>query len=81
MLCHSKTITFLKQIKHKKLNVYKWREEKKQLKLESLKKEEEEFLIYIKIEFILEKKIQKGSGAISKVIARLLENIGDVIGL
>ena len=54
---------------------------KKQLKLERLKKEEEEFLIYIKIEFILKKKIQKRSGAISKVIARLLENIGDVIGL
>ena len=60
MLCHSKTITFLKQIKYKKLNVYKWREEKKQLKLERLKKEEEEFLIYRKIEFILEKKYEKG---------------------
>lgn len=29
----------------------------------------------------LGKRPQKGSGAISKVIARLLENVGDVIGV
>ena len=54
---------------------------KKTIKIRKVKKEEDEFLIYIKIEFILKKKIQKGSGAISKVIACLLENVGDVIRL
>ena len=43
------------------------------------KKEEEEFHIFIKIEFIQEKKPQTGTGAVSRVIARLLENIEDVI--
>ena len=54
---------------------------KKTIKIRKVKKEEDEFLIYVKIEFILKKKIQKGSGAISKVIARLLENVGDVLRL
>ena len=44
-------------------------------------KEEREFLVYIKVGFILEKRPQTGSGAVSRIIAHLLENVGYVIGL
>ena len=41
---------------------------KKQIQLERLKKEEKEFLIYIKIEFILEKKYKKGVAQFKKLL-------------
>ena len=46
------------------------------------KKEERKFLIYIYINRIyFGKRPQIGSGAVSRIIARLLGNVGDVIGL
>ena len=41
---------------------------KKQIQLERLKKEEKEFLNYIKIEFILEKKYKKGVAQFKKLL-------------
>ena len=54
---------------------------KKQLKLERLKKRRRGIPCLYKNRVYFGKKLQKGIGAISKVIARLLENVGDVIGL
>ena len=49
--------------------------------VENIKKEEEGFHIFITIEFILEKKTQKGTGAVS-LLAKLLSSVvGGVIGL
>ena len=48
------------------------------------KKEERKFLIYIYIyinRIYFGKRPQTGSGAVSRIIARLLGNVGDVIGL
>ena len=50
------------------------------------KKEERKFLIYIYIYIYINriyfgKRPQTGSGAVSRIIARLLGNVGDVIGL
>ena len=50
------------------------------------KKEERKFLIYIYIYIYINriyfgKRLQTGSGAVSRIIARLLGNVGDVIGL
>ena len=49
--------------------------------VENIKKEEEGFHIFITIEFISEKKPQKGTWAVS-LLAKLLSNVvGGVIGL
>ena len=62
------------------LNAIKW-DEKDIIRKKEEEKEDEEFRIFIKTEFYSGKKPQTGSGAISRVVARLLENVGDVIGL
>ena len=54
---------------------------KKTIKIRKVKKRGRGIPYLYKNRVYFGKKIQKGSGAISKVIARLLENIGDVIGL
>ena len=51
------------------------------IKKRNQKKGGEEFHIFIKTEFIFEKKTQTGTGVVSKVIARLLERVGDAIGV
>ena len=51
------------------------------IKKRNQKKGGEQFHIFIKTEFILEKKPQTGTGVVSKVIARLLERVGDAIGV
>ena len=56
-------------------------EKKKTIKIRKVKKRERGIPYLYKNRVYFEKKIQKESGAISKVIAHLLENIGDVIGL
>ena len=56
-------------------------EKKKTIKIRKVKKRGRGIPYLYKNRVYFEKKLQKGSGAISKVIARLLENIGDVIGL
>ena len=62
------------------LNAIKW-DEKDIIRKKEEEKEDEEFRIFIKTEFYLGKKPQTGSDAISRVVAHLLENVGDVIGL
>ena len=50
-------------------------------KEEKEKEEEEEFHIFITIEFILKKKTQKRTGVVLKVLAHLLQNVEDIVGL
>ena len=54
---------------------------KKTIKIRKVKKRGRGIPYLSKNRVYFGKKIQKGSGAISKVVARLLENVGDVIGL
>ena len=72
-----KITTFLKQIKLKKSNVYKW-VEKGNIKKKTIKGGED-FHIFIKTEFILKKTKQMGTGVVSKVIAHLQETVRDAI--
>ena len=66
--------------KKKAINVNKWDEEgNSELKKE--KKERKGTLYIYKNRIYFGKKPQTGSGAVSHIIARLLENVGDVIGL
>ena len=46
-----------------------------------IKEEEEDFHRFITIEFILEKNTQKGTGVVSKLLAHLLQNVGDIFAL
>ena len=56
--------------------------QRKYYKIRRRRKKREKGLPYIfKNKFYLGKKPQTGTRAVSQVIARLLENVGDVIGL
>ena len=63
------------------INVYKWDEENIIKQIKYIKEEEEDFHRFITIEFILEKNTQKGTGVVSKLLAPLLQNVGDIFGL
>ena len=54
---------------------------KKTIKIRKVKKRGRGIPYLQKNRVYFGKKILKGSGAISKVVARVLENVGDVIGL
>ena len=55
--------------------------QKRQYKKGNQKKGGEEFHIFIKNRIYFGKKTQPGTGADSRVIARLLESVGDAIGV
>ena len=63
------------------INVHKWDEENIIKQIKYIKEEEEDFHRFITIEFVLEKNTQKGTGVVSKLLAPLLQNVGDIFGL
>ena len=78
ILCHLKITTFLKQIKLKKSNVYKWGEKGNIKKKKPKKKGKRNSIIY-KNRIYFEKKPQTGTGVVAEFIASFLESVGDDI--
>ena len=70
----------LKLALKKYINVPKW-EEEDTLVEEEEEKGEEACHTFIKIKFYFGKKPQPGKGIVSNVLAHLLQNVGDIIGI
>ena len=59
----------------------KWEEEDGLSVEEEKEKEGEGYHTFTKIEFILDKNLQSGKGVVSKILANLLKNAGDITGI
>ena len=81
ILCHSKTTIFLKQIKLKKPKCLQMARKKYVKKRKGNRKRGRGFPYINKYRIYFGKKPQTGTGVVSKVIARLLENVGSAIGI
>ena len=81
VLCHSKTAIFLKQIKLKKPKCLRMARKKYAKKRKGNRKRGRGIPYIYKNRIYFGKKPQTGTGVVSKVIARLLENVGSAIGI
>ena len=81
ILCHSKTTTFLKQIKLKKPKCLRIAQKKYVKKRKGNRKRGRGIPYIYKNRIYFGKKPQTGTGVVSKVIACLLENVGSAIGI
>ena len=71
----------LKLALKKYINVPKWEEEDTLVEEEEEEKGEEACHTFIKIKFYFGKRPQPGKGIVSSILAHLLQNVGDKIGI